>query len=101
MFIGDTLHIEKFIAQINQFSTCSTPNCIGKYKLRDITLKCQGGAVIMSYNCSECDNRPATFESTGIALSGEPIIKIASSLSDEIVRKAAAVDTMPSFTMTI
>ena len=28
----------------------------------------------MSYNCSECDNRPATFESTGIALSGEPII---------------------------
>ena len=71
MFIGDTLQVEKFIAQINQFSTCSTPNCIGNYKLRDITL---GGAVIMSYNCSECDNRPATFESTGIALSGEPII---------------------------
>ena len=43
MFIGDTLQVEKFIAQINQFSTCSTPNCIGNYKLHDITL---GGSVI-------------------------------------------------------
>lgn len=75
LFIRDTLQLDTLFHQINQYSTCSTPNCLGKYKLCGISLKGLGGAVTMTYNCSGCDIRSATFESSVTTELGVPVVK--------------------------
>ena len=64
-FVGVTSQVTDLIDQVNATSGCkATSGCTGELKLVRVRLAGLGGAVEMTYSCSECSRRVVTFRSS-------------------------------------
>lgn len=63
VFIAQSSAFGDFINQINMTSQCKTYNCKGKLMLAGVRTLGLGGAILLRFSCSGCENRPLVFQS--------------------------------------
>ena len=66
VFIAQSSMFDNFIKQINRTSQCKTKGCSGKLMLAGVRTVGLGGAILLKYGCSGCDNRPLVFQSSAL-----------------------------------
>ena len=66
VFIAQSSMFDDFIKQINRTSQCKTKGCCGKLVLAGIRTVGLGGAILLKFGCSGCENRPLVFQSSAL-----------------------------------
>ena len=60
----DLRQLDKFMKQLNEVRVCATPGCNGKLTPVHVKSAGLGGAVSITYNCTECIGQMAVFETS-------------------------------------
>ena len=66
VFIAQSSMFDDFIKQINRTSQCKTKGCCGKLMLAGVRTVGLGGAILLKFGCSGCENRPIVFQSSAL-----------------------------------
>ena len=66
VFIAQSSMFDDFIKQINRTSQCKTKDCCGKLMLAGIRTVGLGGAILLKFGCSGCENRSLVFQSSAL-----------------------------------
>ena len=78
LFICETSQLQQFIDQMNTTSICHTPRCTGKLVPVNVKLTGLGGAAIVKFSCTGCNDRSLAFHSSvNVTLSKRTVVSLA------------------------